>query len=98
MLAITADTLVVGVDIAKFLQWARFVDFRGLERGSALKFNNRKDGFDEPFGKDQGFVPKGRLCKGCRGHGADGALLEALGQLARKAGWNRGGDREHLRP
>jgi len=29
-LAITDDTLVVGVDIAKNYQWARFVDFRGI--------------------------------------------------------------------
>ena len=45
-LAITDDTLVVGVDIAKNYQWARFVDFRGLEHDHALKFKNRKDGFE----------------------------------------------------
>ena len=43
--AITTDTLVVGVDIAKNDQWARFVDFRGIEHDGALKFKNRKDGF-----------------------------------------------------
>ena len=45
-LAITDDTLVVGVDIAKNYQWARFVDFRGIEYDHALKFKNRKDGFE----------------------------------------------------
>ena len=45
-LAITDDTLVVGVDIAKNYQWARFVDFRGIEHDHALKFKNRKDGFE----------------------------------------------------
>ena len=45
-LAITDDTLVVGVDIAKNYQWARFVDFRGVEHDHALKFKNRKGGFE----------------------------------------------------
>ena len=45
-LAITDDTLVVGVDIAKNYQWARFVDFRGIEHDHALKFKNSKDGFE----------------------------------------------------
>jgi len=44
--AITPSTLIVGVDIAKELQWARFVDYRGLELGKALKFQNDKNGFD----------------------------------------------------
>lgn len=44
--AITTSTLVVGVDIAKEVQWARFVDYRGLELGKALKFCNNKSGFE----------------------------------------------------
>lgn len=50
-LAITDDTLVVGVDIAKNYQWARFVDFRGVEHDHALKFKNRKGGFEEILSK-----------------------------------------------
>ena len=46
VIAITTDTLVVGVDIAKNYQWARFVDFRGIEHGRALKFKNSKGGFE----------------------------------------------------
>ena len=38
--AVTPNTLVVGVDIAKEIQWARFVNYRGLELGKALKFRN----------------------------------------------------------
>lgn len=45
-LAITDDTLIVGVDIAKNYQWARFVDFRGIEHDHAMKFKNRKAGFE----------------------------------------------------
>jgi transposase len=44
--AITPSTLIVGVDIAKKLQWARFTDYRGLELGKALKFSNDKKGFE----------------------------------------------------
>ncbi len=44
--AVTPNTLVVGVDIAKETQWARFVNYRGLELGKALKFHNNKNGFD----------------------------------------------------
>ena len=43
--AISFSTLVVGVDIAKRDQWARFVDCRGVEHGKALKFENNKNGF-----------------------------------------------------
>lgn len=43
---ITPRTLIVGVDIAKEIQWARFVDYRGLELGKALKFQNNKKGFE----------------------------------------------------
>ena len=46
LIAITTDTLVVGVDIAKNYQWARFVDFRGIEHDRALKFKNSRDGFE----------------------------------------------------
>ncbi len=44
--AITPGTLIVGVDIAKETQWARFVDYRGIELGKALKFQNDKNGFE----------------------------------------------------
>lgn len=43
--AITPNTLIIGVDIAKKLQWTRFTDYRGLELGKALKFQNDKNGF-----------------------------------------------------
>lgn len=44
--AVTPSTLVVGVDIAKETQWARFVNYRGLELGKAFKFHNDKNGFE----------------------------------------------------
>lgn len=45
--AITFNTLVVGVDIAKHNQWARFVDCRGIEHDKAIKFENNRNGFNE---------------------------------------------------
>lgn len=44
--AITFETLIVGVDIAKHNQWARFVDCRGIEHNKALKFENNRNGFN----------------------------------------------------
>ena len=44
--AITFKTLIVGVDIAKHNQWARFVDCRGIEHNKVLKFENNRNGFN----------------------------------------------------
>ncbi|MFZ2539342.1 MAG: IS110 family transposase [Oscillospiraceae bacterium] len=44
--AVTFKTLVVGVDIAKHIQWARFVDCRGIEHNKAIKFENNRNGFN----------------------------------------------------
>lgn len=43
---ITAGTLIVGVDVAKEEQWARVVDYRGVEIGKALRFKNNRQGFE----------------------------------------------------
>ena len=43
---ITSETLIIGVDIAKFKHVARAQDFRGLEFGSPCYFDNTKEGFD----------------------------------------------------
>jgi transposase len=44
--AITPDTLIVGVDIAKNTHWARFTDYRGIPLGKACKVLNNKEGFE----------------------------------------------------
>jgi len=43
---ITVGTLIVGVDVAKSVHWARFVDYRGVEIGKALSFQNNRRGFE----------------------------------------------------
>ena len=49
--AVTLRTLVVGIDIAKERQWARFVDCRGIECDKALFFSNDRDGFERILSK-----------------------------------------------
>jgi len=44
--AITPETLIVGIDIAKRVHWARFIDYRGIELGRAEKITNDKQGFE----------------------------------------------------
>jgi len=44
--AVTPQTLVVGIDIAKYTHWARFIDCRGFEYSKAMEVQNNKDGFN----------------------------------------------------
>ena len=44
--AINPNTLIVGVDIAKNIHWARFTNYRGIPLGKALKVSNNKAGFE----------------------------------------------------
>ena len=43
---ITSQTLIIGVDIAKFKHVARAQDFRGLEFGRPYHFENTRSGFE----------------------------------------------------
>lgn len=40
-------TLVVGIDVSKKFHVARAQDYRGIEFGKSIKFNNDRDGFNE---------------------------------------------------
>lgn len=42
---VTDTTMVIGVDIASEIHWARAFDWRGLELGKAVKFENSAEGF-----------------------------------------------------
>ena len=44
--AINPNTLIVGVDIAKNIHWARFTNYRCIPLGKALKVSNNKAGFE----------------------------------------------------
>ncbi|OME91170.1 IS110 family transposase [Paenibacillus sp. FSL H7-0331] len=43
---ITSSTLIVGVDIAKFKHVARAQDYRGVEYGKPIMFENSREGFE----------------------------------------------------
>lgn len=44
--AITAETLICGIDVAKKVHYARFVDWRGIPIGKTIRVENNKAGFE----------------------------------------------------
>ena len=48
---ITATTLIVGIDIAKSVHWARFADYRGREVGKVISFTCDRHGFEKIIAK-----------------------------------------------
>ena len=44
--AIGPKTMVIGIDIAKKVHWARCVNWRGIPIGKAIRFENNKTGFE----------------------------------------------------
>jgi transposase len=44
---VTETTMVIGVDIASETHWARAFDWRGLELGKAISFENSANGFQQ---------------------------------------------------
>ena len=84
LLAITTDTLVVGVDIAKTYQWARFVDFRGIEYDHALKFKNSKGGFETILARIRDICKKENFSKAVVGMEPTGHYWKALANWLEK--------------
>ena len=44
--AVTATTLIVGIDAAKDVHYARITDYRGINLCKPVKVNNTIDGFE----------------------------------------------------
>ena len=84
LLAITTDTLVVGVDIAKNFQWARFVDFRGIEHDHALKFKNCKGGFETILARIREICKKENFAKAVVGMEPTGHYWKAFANWLEK--------------
>ena len=82
--AITTDTLVVGVDIAKNYQWARFVDFRGIEHDRALKFKNSKGGFETILARIREICKKENFAKAVVGMEPAGHYWKAFANWLEK--------------
>ena len=53
---ITTGTLIVGVDIAKEVHWARFTDYRGMELGKAISFESNRRGFESIVARIEGIL------------------------------------------
>ncbi|EGD50782.1 transposase [Thermoanaerobacter ethanolicus JW 200] len=49
ILQVTEDTLIAGVDIAKESHYARAFDYRGVEYGKYLRFENNREGMTKIF-------------------------------------------------
>ena len=45
IMSINERTLVIGIDIAKYVQYARAFDYRGIELGKVISFENTAEGF-----------------------------------------------------
>jgi transposase len=84
VIAITTDTLVVGVDIAKNYQWARFVDFRGIEHDRALKFKNSKGGFETILARIKEICKKENFTKAVLGMEPTGHYWKAFANWLEK--------------
>lgn len=84
VIAITTDTLVVGVDIAKNYQWARFVDFRGIEHDRAVKFKNSKGGFETILARIQEICKKENFAKAVVGMEPTGHYWKAFANWLEK--------------
>jgi transposase len=43
---VTPELIILGIDIAKHIHWAKFTDYRGVECGKAIKVENNINGFE----------------------------------------------------
>ena len=48
---ITPTTIIVGIDVAKELHYARIIDHRGIDLMKPVKVNNNIDGFESLVAK-----------------------------------------------
>ena len=77
---ITPTTIIVGIDAAKDLHWARITDYRGIDLMKPVKVHNNMDGFESLLAK----VEKQR-----QKHGCDQVMfgMEPSGHYWRALGW-----------
>ena len=48
---VTPETMIVGIDVAKDLHWARITDYRGVDLMKPVKIHNNIDGFENLLSK-----------------------------------------------
>jgi len=78
--AITATTLIVGIDAAKDVHWARITDYRGIDLCKPVKVNNNINGFESLLQRIEKLKNK---------HGCDKVIIgmEPSGHYWRALGW-----------
>jgi len=72
------------LDIAKNYQWARFVDFRGIEHDRALKFKNSKGGFETILARIREICKKENFAKAVVGMEPAGHYWKAFANWLEK--------------
>jgi len=77
---ITPTTIIVGIDVAKELHWARITDYRGIDLMKPIKVHNNIDGFESLLLKVEKLRDK---------HGCDQVMIgmEPSGHYWRALGW-----------
>jgi len=77
---ITATTIIVGIDAAKEIHWARMTDYRGVDLSKPIKVHNSMDGFENLLAKIEKLRTK---------HGCDQVVIgmEPSGHYWRALGW-----------
>jgi len=77
---ITPKTIIVGIDVAKELHWARITDYRGIDLMKPVKVHNSIDGFDSLLSKTEKMLAK---------HDCDQIMIgmEPSGHYWRALGW-----------
>jgi len=74
ILQLTEQTLIIGVDVASETQYARAFDYRGIEIGKIIRFDNNAEGFTRfSMGKRDSGQTQEERCNGR--YGANGTLL-----------------------
>jgi transposase len=77
---ITPATIIVGIDVAKEVHWARITDYRGVDLSKPFKVHNSIDGFENL---------QSRIEKSRTKHGCDKVVIgmEPSGHYWRALGW-----------
>ncbi len=79
-------TLVVGIDVAKEIHYARAFDYRGIELGKLLKFSNTAEGFQKLEQWMQLYMPAAQQDGYYRRFRTHWTLLVYAGRLPKKPG------------
>jgi len=80
IIRITPTTIIVGIDAAKEIHWARITDYRGVDLAKPVKVHNSIEGFESLLAKIEKLRAK---------HGCDQVItgMEPSGHYWRVLGW-----------